>query len=44
MYYTFCCPECGVETDVDTSKLPSLVLNEAQDKKTNRSRSRGRSK
>lgn len=32
VFYTFCCPECGVETDIDSSKLPSLVLREARDR------------
>ncbi len=29
IYYTFRCPRCGVETDVDDSKLPGLIINEA---------------
>lgn len=32
IYYTFTCPECGVETDIDSSKIPSLIRREALDK------------
>ncbi len=32
IYYTIMCPECGIETDLESSKVPSLVRREALDK------------
>lgn len=32
IYYTIRCPECNVETDIDESKVPSLVKREALDR------------
>ena len=31
-YYTFCCPVCGKETDIDESLLPSSVMRNAKPK------------
>lgn len=28
IFYTFACPECGVETDIEESKVPSLIKRE----------------
>lgn len=28
-YYTIRCPECGIETDLESKKLPSLIKREA---------------
>lgn len=32
IYYTIRCPECSVETDLDSSKLPGLIRREALDR------------
>lgn len=32
VYYTCRCPECGVETDIDYSKVPSKIRSDAIDK------------
>lgn len=32
IYYTIRCPECNVETDIDESKVPSLVKREVLDR------------
>ena len=37
IYYTISCPECNVETDLEESKVPSLIRREALDKGRGRS-------
>ena len=31
-YYTFCCPICGKETDIDERKIPASIKNDKLDK------------
>lgn len=32
MYYTIRCPECNVQTDIDSQKIPSFIRSEALDR------------